>query len=106
MAVNTSHGDFVIVLKQCSFLSAQTQSLYYGAVAFYVAVVQIVEQGTSLADKHCQRTCCDVVLVVLLEVLRQVCDAVCEERYLALCRTRIGVRLAVLAEKLLLFLSC
>ena len=91
-------------LKLCLFLSAQTQCLYECTITFNVAVVKIVQQGTSFTYEQCQRTCCHVVLVVLLEVLCLVCDTVCEVRYLALCRTCIGVRLAILAEDFL-FLS-
>ena len=45
-----------------------------------------------------------MVLLMSLEVLSKVADTVRKQRDLALWRTRIGVRLAVLAEKLLLFL--
>ena len=57
-------------------LTAQAESLDDGTVAVDVALVQIVQKAAALADEDCQRTLCYVILVVLLEVLRQVGNTV------------------------------
>ncbi len=85
-------------------LAAQSESLDDSAIARDVAVVEIVEQSAALTYELCQRTGCSVVLVVLLEVLGEVRDAVREERDLAFCRTRVCCSFTELAENLLLCL--
>ena len=57
-------------------------------------------------DQAQQRALGSEVVLVALEVFSKVADTVGKQRDLALGRTRVGVRLAVLAEKLLLFLCC
>ena len=95
-----------LYLKECFSLSAQAKSLHDGTIASDVAVVQIVEQRTTLTNENGQRTSCVVILVILLQVLCQVLDAIREQGNLALCATSVcGIAIvAVLAENLF-FLS-
>ena len=81
-------------------LSTQAKCLHDSTVAVDVAVLQISEQRTTLTDELGQRTCGVVVLVVLLQVLCQMSNAIAEESNLALSRTRVGCRLSVLLENL------
>ena len=57
-------------------LLTQTESLYYRTVAVHIAVVQIVQKRTTLADKFCQRTCCSIIFTVHLKMLRQMGNTV------------------------------
>lgn len=87
-------------------LSAQTESLDDGAIACDVAVVEIVEQSTTLTDEDGQRASCVVVLVVLLQVLGEVFDAIREQCNLALCATCVsGVAIVAVLTENLFFLS-
>ena len=63
-------------------------------------------QRAALADQAQQCALGSEVVLVAFEVFRKVADTVGKQRDLTFGRTRVGVRLAVLAEKLLLFLSC
>ena len=76
------------------------------SVALDIDLFQILQQLAALADQTQQRTLRAEVVLVAFEVFRKVADTVRKQCDLALRRTRVGVRLAVLAEKLLLFLSC
>ena len=62
--------------------------------------------AAALADQAQQCALGSEVVLVAFEVFRKVADTVGKQRDLTFGRTRVGVRLAVLAEKLLLFLSC
>ena len=63
------------------------------------------EYLAALADQTQQRTLCTEVVFVATKVFRKVVDTEREQRDLALGRTRVGVGLSVLTEKLLLFFS-
>ena len=76
------------------------------SVALDIDLFQILQQLAALADQTQQRTLRAEVVLVAFEVFRKVADTVGKQRDLTFGRTRVGVRLAVLAEKLLLFLSC
>ena len=76
------------------------------SVALDIDLFQILQQLAALADQTQQRTLRAEVVLVAFEVFCKVADTVRKQCDLALRRTRVGVRLAVLAEKLLLFLSC
>lgn len=82
-------------------LSAQTESLHDGTIAFNVVLVEIVKKRTTLAYELSQRASGDIVLVVCLHMLCEVLDAVGEQRNLAFCRTGIfNTALAILVENL------
>ena len=68
------------------------------SVALDIDLFQILQQLAALADQTQQRT-------LALEVFCKVADTVRKQRDLALGRTRVGVGLSVLTEKLLLFFS-
>ena len=87
-------------------LSAEVERLDDGAVALDVDLFQILQQRAALTDQAQQCALGSEVVLVALEVFSKVADTVGKQRDLALGRTRVGVRLAVLAEKLLLFLCC
>ena len=87
-------------------LLTKVQSLNDSTVTLDIYLLQVLEQLTALTDHLQHRTLCAEVVTVALEVLCKVADTVREQRDLALWRTCIGVRLAVLTEKLLLFLCC
>ena len=84
-------------------LLAQAESLDDGAVAVDVVDVEILQELAAASYHHGQRASCEVVLVVLLQVLGEVLDAVGEEGDLALCAAGVCGRLAVLCEDLSLF---
>ena len=83
-------------------LSAEVERLDDGAVALDVDLFQILQQRAALTDQAQQCALGSEVVFVALEVFCKVADTVRKQRDLALGRTRVGVRLAVLAEKLLL----
>ena len=56
-------------------LLTQTQSLDDGTVASDIALLQVVEEGTTLTYETSQSTLGAVVLTVLLHVLGEVLDA-------------------------------
>ena len=88
------------------FRSAEIQRLHDCAVALDVDLLQVFQQRAALADQAQQCALGSEVVLVAFEVFRKVADTVGKQRDLTFGRTRVGVRLAVLAEKLLLFLSC
>ena len=87
-------------------LLTKVQSLNDSTVTLDINLLQVLEQLTTLTDHLQHSTLSAEVVTVVLEVLCKVADTVREQRDLALWRTCIGVRLAVLTEKLLLFLCC
>ena len=87
-------------------LFTEIERLDDGAIALDVDLLEVLEQLAALADQTQQRALRTEVVTVALHVLRKVADTVGKQRDLTFGRTRVGVRLAVLAEKLLLFLSC
>ncbi len=90
--------------KTATGLLTQAQSLHDSTVAGYVAALQVVEEGTTLAYETGQGTLGAVVLAVLLHVLGEVLDAEGEQRNLALCATGVGGTLAIGGEELGLLL--
>ena len=75
------------------------------SVALDIDLFQILQQLAALADQTQQRTLCTEVVFVATKVFRKVVDTEREQRDLALGRTRVGVGLSVLTEKLMLFFS-
>lgn len=71
-------------------LLTQTESLDNGAITIDVAIVKIFKQSTALTYELGEAACCPVILVVLLQVLSEVLDAVSKESDLALCRTCVS----------------
>ena len=94
------------VIPSSSGLLAEIQRLHDCAVALDVDLLQVFQQRAALADQAQQCALGSEVVLVAFEVFRKVADTVGKQRDLTFGRTRVGVRLAVLAEKLLLFLSC
>ena len=87
-------------------LLAEVQLLYDSTVALDVHCLQVLQQLATLTD-HTQHSAMRTEVVkVALEVLRKVGNTVRKQGNLTLGRTRVRVRLAVLTEKLLLFLCC
>ena len=87
-------------------LLTEVQSLNDSTITLDIYLLQVLQQLTALTDHLQHRTLSAEVVTVVFEVLCKVADTVREQRDLALWRTCIGVRLAVLTEKLLLFLCC
>ena len=87
-------------------LSAEVERLDDGAVALDVYLLEVLQQLAALAYQAQQGALGAEIVAVVLEVFSKVVDTVGKQRDLALGRTRVGVRLAVLAEKLLLFFCC
>jgi hypothetical protein len=72
-------------------LAADAEALYESLVTFRAAVFQIFEQS-STAGHHTQQTAPRVmVLLMSLEMLSQVKDALTQNSYLNLWRTRVGL---------------
>ena len=81
-------------------LLTQAERLDDSTVAVDVDVVEMLQQLAATAYHHGQRAGGVEVLVILLQVLRQVLDAIGEQGNLSLGRTSVGSRLAILAENL------
>ena len=85
-------------------LLTQTQSLNDSTVAVDVALLQVVQEGTTLTYETGQGTLGAVVLAVLLHVLGEVLDAEREQCNLALSATSVSSTLAIGGEELGLLL--
>ena len=83
-------------------LLTKTECLNDSTITVDVVVVEILQQLTALTDEHCQRTGGVVILVVLLQVLCQVRDAIAEEGDLGLSGTGVRGAFAILTEDLFL----
>lgn len=86
-----------------SRLLAEVERLDDGAVALDVHLLEVLQQLAALTYQTQQCALRAEVVLVVLEVLSKVADTVRKQGDLALGRTRVLVRLAVLTEKLLLF---
>jgi|SRR5579862_2523678 len=71
-------------------LLADAEFLDDALVTLGIVLLQIVQQTTSLADQHKQAAPRPVVFLVRLEVLRQLTDALAQQRDLDLWATGIG----------------
>ena len=85
-----------------SGLLTQTQSLHDSTITIDIVYVEILQQLTTTTYHLGQRTSGSIVLVILLQVLRQVLDTIGEQCDLALCATSISSTLAKLSEDLYL----
>jgi hypothetical protein len=74
-------------------------------VALGIVFLQVVEQATPLADQHEQAAARAVVLLVRLEVLRQLANAFAKQRYLDFRAAGIARMRAVLVDEGFLVLS-
>src|SRR5581483_12019059 len=82
--------------------ATQTEALDDRAVTADVGLLKVVQEATTLADEEEQATTAVVVVLVLLEVVRQVRDAVRQQRDLDLRRTGAALDGGVLSDDLLL----
>src|SRR6478752_1750084 len=82
--------------------ATEAEALDDRAVALDLGLLQVVQQTTALADEQQQTTTAVVVVLVLLEVLREVADAVAEQRDLHLGRAGVALGRGVLGDDLLL----
>ena len=87
------------VRSPCVLLPAKTQLGDQGSIPLDVVAPEVVEQPTPPSDQHEQTTARVMVFHVRLQVLREVVDPTCEERDLNLCRSRVGLVEAVLADR-------
>jgi len=71
-------------------LASQAEPFNYGIVAVNAFLFQIVEQLTALPDQFEKAATGMMVLLMALEVLRQIRDSLAEQRDLHLGRTRVG----------------
>ena len=83
-------------------LPAEVERFDDCAVALDVNLFQVLQQRAALTYQAQQGALGSEVVFVAFEVLCKVADTVRKQCDLALGRTRVGVRLAVLAEKLLI----
>lgn len=87
-----------------ALLLAKTQRLDDSAIALNVTILEVVEQSATFSYQFGDGTSGDKILVVLLDMLSEVSDAIGEKRNLAFGRARVGCRLAELGEELSLLL--
>src|SRR6516162_7747428 len=71
-------------------LAAQAKALDQLPVALLILLLQIVQQPAPLADHHQQAAAGMEILLVRLEMIGQVLDALGQQRHLNLRRTRIA----------------
>ena len=82
-------------------LLTKTEGLDNSTITIDVVIVEVLQQLAALTYEHGQRTGCVVILVILLQVLCQMRDAIAEESDLSLSRTSVLCVLAILAEDFL-----
>ena len=61
----------------------------YVLVALGIVVLEVVEQATTLADHHQETAAGGVILLVRLEMVRQLADSLAEHRNLDLGTARV-----------------
>ena len=81
-------------------LATDTEFLDDSTVTLDVDLLKVVEHATTLTDDHLECALSAVVLLVLLQVTRQVGDAEGEEGNLAFRATRVRSGLTILFEEL------
>ena len=84
---------------------SETQLLHHAFVALGIVFLEVVEQATPLADQHEKTAARAVILLVCLEVLRQVTNALAQQRDLDFGTARVGGMRAVLVNEGFLLLS-
>ena len=97
-------GDTVLFCFSCKKfgLLAEAESLHDCAVAVDVAVLQVVEERTTLTYQLHKRAFSRIIFTVSAHVLRQMGNTVRKQGDLAFSRTSIRVRRAVLSKDFLL----
>ena len=83
-------------------LASQAEAGDDRAVALDVGLLQVVEETTALSHEEQQSPTAVVIVLVLLEVLGEVGDAVAQQRDLDLGGTGVALGQGVLADDLLL----
>ena len=83
-------------------LASQAEAGDDRAVALDVGLLQVVEETTALAHEEQQSPTAVVIVLVLLEVLGEVRDAVAQQRDLHLGGTGVALESGVLGDDLLL----
>jgi len=91
-----------LILKAFPISLTQTERLDDGTVAIDIVDVEILQEFAATTYHLGERTGRGIVLVVLLQVLREVLDTIGKQCNLALCAAGIGSTLAILVENLLL----
>jgi hypothetical protein len=86
-------------------LLAQSEFADDGLIALGIVFLEVVEQATPLADQHEKTPARAVVLLVRFEVLRQLPNALAQQRNLDFRATGIGSMRAVMVNDGLLLLS-
>ena len=84
-------------------LSTEAELLDNTSVPLDVDFLEVVKGLTSLTYQAKKCTLSVVVLLVLLQMLGEVCDTVGKQSNLTLCRAGVNIRLPVFCENLLLF---
>ena len=92
----------ILTLEICKALLAETEFLDDLTVTVDVLLLEVREETTALTYELHECAVCGVILVVCLNVLCEVLDAVSEECYLALARTCVCSRGTILCEDLCL----
>jgi len=77
----------------------------HSLVALGIVRFQVIKQATPLADQHEKTPARTVILLVCLEVLRQLSNTLAQQCYLDFRAPRIGGMRAVLVNEGLLLLS-
>ena len=88
-----------------SKLFADAELGNHGLVAFRVILLQVIEQATPPADHHQKPTARAVIFQVRFEVLRQLTDALAQQRDLNFWASCIGGMRAIRVNNGLLLLS-
>ena len=86
-------------------LLADAELTDHGLVALGIELLEVVEQATPLADQHEEAAARAVVLLVRLEMVRQLADAFTEKRDLYFGTAGIGRVCAVLVNEGLFVIS-
>ena len=79
---------------------ADTELLDESAVLFDVAILDVLQHAAALTDEHHETTTGVVVLLVGLEMLGEVADALGQDSDLNLCAAGIALALAELLDEL------
>lgn len=95
-----SEGTSLLHEERILRLATDTEFLDDGTIALDVHLLEVVEHTATLTDDHLQSALRAVVLLVLLQVTRQVRDAEGEEGDLAFRATRVRRGLTILFEEL------
>ena len=82
-----------------SVLSAETEFRDQRPIPLDVVAPEVIQQTTALTDEHQQTSTAVMILLMDLQVLREMVDAPREERNLHLRRAGVGLVEAVLSDR-------